>query len=755
MATTLNNQIGPTGNTGATGITGPTGDQGPQGPTGATGADGLQGNTGQTGVTGNTGPTGAQGPQGITGNTGPTGAQGPTGITGNVGPTGATGLTGNTGATGSTGSGGPQGAQGIQGNTGATGPTGPTGATGAIGNAGNYGSFYDTTTQTPAAANTGYVVNINSTTSSNNVSIVSSNQITFTNAGTYNIQISCQFNNSNSTDRYARLWIKKNGVDVADSGVTITVPGKHGSVDGKIIQSWNYVLTLTSGQYIQFYWLVENTSVTLKTFPATGSIPESPCVIVTAQQIMQPKGATGNTGPTGATGPIGTFGTVILTGDVTASASSTIPTTVANMSVTDTNFTLQDNVDNTKQAKFDLSLITTSTTRTYTVPNSDITLVETDNTATLTNKSISGSTNTLSNINLTSSVTGVLPAVNGGTGIPFYGLGQLGDVTISSGTTTLTDDYYVNNLTISGSGSISTAGYRIFVAGTLDLTNAPAGAIARNGSAGNAGSGASGGTAVTALASNTVGGNNSSVIGGNSGTGSGTAGGNSSWSTSGLGGQGGAGGSGGAPSLAAGASGGATTSNSNVVPFHRFDFNLLRGGGLMTGGGSGAAGGGANGDGTNNGGAGGSGSLSGCVLAIFCNILKRDTTTATGAISSKGNTAGAGANSSGGNSGGGGGAGGAGGGVVYIAYASLSGNAKTGLIDVSGGSGGQGGSGTGTGRGGAGGQGGAGGRVTLINMSTGVLTEYNSVTTLPSAATTPTTTAGTAGTTGTTLQVTL
>jgi hypothetical protein len=365
--------------------------------------------------------------------------------------------------------------------------------------------------------------------------------------------------------------------------------------------------------------------------------------------------------------------------------------------------------------------------------------------------------NDIPNLSAAKITSGVLAIARGGAPQPpFYGLGQLGDVTISSGTTVLTDDYYVNNLTISGSGSINPAGYRIFVAGTLDLTNAPVGAIARNGSAGNAGSGASGGAIVASLATATLGSNAASVIGGNSGTGAGTAGGASTFTSTSLGGQGGAGGSGGAPALAAGASGGATTSNSNVVPFHRFDFNMIRGAALQTGGGSGAAGGGANGDGTNNGGAGGSGSTGGCVLAIFCNILKRDTTTATGAIRALGaSPSGAGANSSGGNSGGGGGAGGAGGGYVYIAYASLSGNAKTGLIDVSGNTGGQGGNGTGTGRGGQGGQGGAGGRVTLINMSTGVITETQSTTTLGSTATTPTTTAGTAGTAGTTLQVTL
>jgi hypothetical protein len=54
----------------------------------------------------------------------------------------------------------------------------------------------------------------------------------------------------------------------------------------------------------------------------------------------------------------------------------------------DTLFTLQDDGDTTKQAKFQLSGITTATTRTYTVPNATTTLVGTDVSQTLTNKTL-------------------------------------------------------------------------------------------------------------------------------------------------------------------------------------------------------------------------------------------------------------------------------------------------------------------------------------------------------------------------------
>lgn len=58
----------------------------------------------------------------------------------------------------------------------------------------------------------------------------------------------------------------------------------------------------------------------------------------------------------------------------------------------DDRFTLQDNLDTTKQAVFQLSGITTATTRTYTMPNASTTLVGTDATQTLTNKTLTSPT---------------------------------------------------------------------------------------------------------------------------------------------------------------------------------------------------------------------------------------------------------------------------------------------------------------------------------------------------------------------------
>lgn len=76
------------------------------------------------------------------------------------------------------------------------------------------------------------------------------------------------------------------------------------------------------------------------------------------------------------------------------------------------NLTIQDDTDFTKQAKFVASGISLLTTRSLTLPNADTTLVGTDVSQALTNKTISGASNTIANVSLGTGVTGNLPVTN-------------------------------------------------------------------------------------------------------------------------------------------------------------------------------------------------------------------------------------------------------------------------------------------------------------------------------------------------------
>lgn len=106
-----------------------------------------------------------------------------------------------------------------------------------------------------------------------------------------------------------------------------------------------------------------------------------------------------------------------VSGSSVPSASST--TTFSNktfdntntLNVKDTLFTLQDDGDATKLCRFNLTNVVTSTTATYLMPSASTNIIGTDTTDTLTNKTLSGASNTLT-IRLANDVTGNLSVNN-------------------------------------------------------------------------------------------------------------------------------------------------------------------------------------------------------------------------------------------------------------------------------------------------------------------------------------------------------
>lgn len=315
-----------------------------------------------------------------------------------------------------------------------------------------------------------------------------------------------------------------------------------------------------------------------------------------------------------------------------------------------------------------------------------------------------------------------------------YGEGTDGDVTISSGTTTLTRTMFYNNLTISGTGVLAMAQHGIFVKGTLNLTAAPSGAIINNGNNGSnssGGAGASGGAAIAwgeRAASGSAGSNGAA---GATGVGSTsttvTAVGLSPVQRGALSGQSGAGGNG-----TSGAGGAASDStNSTQTYYPRSITDCLSRVSVMSGaasvvflstGASGRGGSSGAGDGTNSGrGGGGGGSGAGAVF-IFANTINVTGNVNTSVIQARGGNGGNGGNGSAGNTGGGGAGGGGQGGLVCIVYENLTGTASN-FIDAMGGNGGNGGNGFGTGTAGGGGTSGSAGAVVLFNTATGAITK--------------------------------
>jgi len=307
----------------------------------------------------------------------------------------------------------------------------------------------------------------------------------------------------------------------------------------------------------------------------------------------------------------------------------------------------------------------------------------------------------------------------------YFGDGLDGDLNMSSGTLTLVRDMYYHDLTLSDTARIVTAGHNIFVSNILDITIAGAGAIRWIGNNGSAGAAVTtGGVIGAALTTAILGGSTAGLVGGAGGITVGVQGAAGVATSPGNGGAGGAGGVGG---LGLGGNGGvirAGTTPTSSIRMARLVFNHLRGAAIILGGTGGSAGSGGGGDGAVAGSGGGGGGSGGGYGAIYAHSILRGSSTAVGAIMFDGGNGGNGGSPTLTNRGAGSGAGGGGGGAVYIVYRELTGSTATEAITASGGAGGLGGTAiSGTATGGQGGGRGAGGRVTLINTTTGAISE--------------------------------
>lgn len=156
--------------------------------------------------------------------------------------------------------------------------------TGVSGVGGYYGSFYDTTTQTATNASVAYSMQLSNTApETNGISITSGSRITFAYAGVYNIQFSAQLDKTDSSNDLVNIWFAKNGTPIADSNTQVTVLGNN----GKYLASWNFIVSVTAGQYIEIKWQSPNVNMRIVASAAQTSPtrPAIPSVIVTAVQV--------------------------------------------------------------------------------------------------------------------------------------------------------------------------------------------------------------------------------------------------------------------------------------------------------------------------------------------------------------------------------------------------------------------------------------------------------------------------------------
>jgi hypothetical protein len=135
-----------------------------------------------------------------------------------------------------------------------------------------------------------YRVSVSQTVASTTITGTCKSKVRCEIAGTYNIQFSVQFVNTDNNIHDTNIWMRKNGVDVPDTNSQFSVPNRHGSIDGHLIGALNLFVDLAADEYIELMWATTNASTTIQYIAAqTGPVrPATPSVILTVSIASVP-----------------------------------------------------------------------------------------------------------------------------------------------------------------------------------------------------------------------------------------------------------------------------------------------------------------------------------------------------------------------------------------------------------------------------------------------------------------------------------
>lgn len=144
----------------------------------------------------------------------------------------------------------------------------------------SHGSFYDIETQ-PLTASTNHTILLRQTYLTRGVHIENGSQVTFDDAGVYDIQFSLQVASTTNQTRNLRTWGRRNGLDLEHSAGRISITEQN----NVIVPTWNYHLEVEAGDYFELVCRVSGDQVSLLAEPNGGPYPAVPSAILTVQQV--------------------------------------------------------------------------------------------------------------------------------------------------------------------------------------------------------------------------------------------------------------------------------------------------------------------------------------------------------------------------------------------------------------------------------------------------------------------------------------
>ena len=147
-----------------------------------------------------------------------------------------------------------------------------------------YGQFIKTTTQSPAAINTAYMVTWDTTLVSNGVSLgTPTSRVVMANSGLYLISIQLQLTSSSASVKNVWFWFRKNGVNIADSSTIVSLD----SGSAIIAPSLTVFGSFVKDDYLELMFAADNVNIAISTIAATAFAPRTPGAFLSVQQAQQ------------------------------------------------------------------------------------------------------------------------------------------------------------------------------------------------------------------------------------------------------------------------------------------------------------------------------------------------------------------------------------------------------------------------------------------------------------------------------------
>jgi hypothetical protein len=160
---------------------------------------------------------------------------------------------------------------------------------------GFYGSFYSGVSQGVTSTTIAYKYKFDGTVTNNAVYVdgTTTSRIYVQNSGTYAVHFSSQLYNPNASAQTANIWLSKNGVNVDNTD-------GQADLSGRIVASWNYLLPLNAGDYVELNYRFSDTSMVNIAYPTTGTPlrPAVPSIILNMWQTSNLLGYAAGTGLT-------------------------------------------------------------------------------------------------------------------------------------------------------------------------------------------------------------------------------------------------------------------------------------------------------------------------------------------------------------------------------------------------------------------------------------------------------------------------